>query len=146
MRINSKITFEKHYAIYKRKDKLGEVKSEDFIEFCMQLKLADVKQKHIICHNLTDEDMDKAFHLIEPPKKKSIQLLGYLEKSNVVNDDELEIKNNIKFNDDDLVIFKTNTYDFREEQIVSINSIRKYYADGIIQFMLFAGYIEFYRA
>ncbi len=39
MRINNKITFEKYYAIYKRKDKLGEVKADELIDFCLQLKL-----------------------------------------------------------------------------------------------------------
>ncbi len=158
MRINGKLTFEKYYAIYKRKDKLGEVKADELIDFCLQLKLSKAQKINIICHNLTNEDIDKAFHLILPPKKKSIDLLGYLEKNEKIEKDsyysEPENSNqinliksyNIKLNDDDLVIFKTNTYDFKEQQIASIESIREHYEDGIIKFMFHVGYIEFYKA
>lgn len=132
MTTNSTIKFEKYYAIYKRKETLGEVKSENFIDFCFKLKLSGAKPKHILCYNLLESDLVKAFELIESPKKKKVNLIGFLGEQN--------------FKGDDLVIFKTSTYHFREDQIVSIDSIRKHENDETINFMFFAGYIEFYRA
>lgn len=61
-----------YYLIYQKKNCiLNAVNSDDFIEFCKQLKIAKVKEKHIVEHNLSSDSLEKAFRFILPPKKKS---------------------------------------------------------------------------
>lgn len=158
------VTSSEYYLIYQKKNCiLSAIKSDNFMDLCMKLKIAKVKEKHIVEHNLSSDSLEKAFRFILPPKKKigfrkfSLDLLENTEvRQKALKADELGLgfkfppielqgvaniakvfQSNETLNDDQKILLTayTNPQNLKEEDL-QFNETRKTFFEPEMQFII----------